>query len=322
VQHSGKNWEEFYEALFGFEAKLAARGYLTEEDAAGRARFGSWREPVLTWIDRVRTARKEARERRHLQALEAKKLQAEGMDRKEAEDQAEAAAAQLVEQAAEIKAAEKVRSRTRTSADDGDDTVANKRVNIKKMLEAAEKPPKKLPKQPARPLKHILKIILGWKMRFVLGSLLIVGAVLWVKQNLQREQDLNQVVLQELTTAGDVRNVEGAKQEAEKFFNIVKSMVNSETAWEPLEVKVLPGGITGLFDHINPLVAGLILIVSVFFGGIWRAALFILAAGIALLAHRFDVIPTVGPLEPHHLSMIGGTIIAVLTMFLGPRSDD
>jgi hypothetical protein len=221
---------------------LAARAGLNTEEAAGRARFGAWREPILRGIDRVLAARKEARERKHLQLIEAKKLQAEGMDRKEAEDQAEAAAAQLVENAAVIKAAERG---SKTRAEGTDDTVAHQpRVDIKKMLEAAEKPPKKLPKPPAQPIKHFFKMLVGWKLRFVLGSSLLVGAVLWIQQNLNPE------VIENASAATQVRDLQGAKEEGEKLWNLAKAMANPDVVWAPLKLKLLPAEIGSLFDHI------------------------------------------------------------------------
>ena len=53
-----------------------------------------------------------------------------------------------------------------------------------------------------------------------------------------------------------------------------------------------------------PLLAGLILITSAFYASIFRAVVFMLAALLALTAHKFDVTPEVGPLLPNHLSMI------------------
>jgi hypothetical protein len=50
--------------------------------------------------------------------------------------------------------------------------------------------------------------------------------------------------------------------------------------------------------------------------------LFTLSAAVAFLGHKFGVIPEIGPLQPYQLSMIGGTIIAILAMFLSKRNDD
>jgi eukaryotic-like serine/threonine-protein kinase len=305
VQYSGRNWEELYEALFGLEAKLTARAFLGE-DAANRARHGAWREPILKWIDRAQAARKEVRERKLLQRLEAKKLQAEGMDRKAAEVQAEAAAAQFVEQAAEIKAAEQNRTRGATS----DETAPRTPINIKRMLQAAEKPPKKREKPPAQPVKYVFTMIFGWKLRFVVGALLIAGAVLWVRQNLRENP------VRDLSEVGNVRDVQHAKQEALKLYDLAKTIASSEEySWKPLNVQV----VGSLFDHINPLVAGLILIVSVFYGSIFATVLFMTATLVALSAYKFNVIPEVGPLKPYHLSMIAGAIIAIVAILFGRR---
>ena len=64
---------------------------------------------------RFRPLARKLAERKFFQAVEAKKLRAEGVEKKEAEEQAEAAAERLVEQAAEIKAADALRQGETTS---------------------------------------------------------------------------------------------------------------------------------------------------------------------------------------------------------------
>ena len=318
ASNSGRHWEEFFEALFGYEAKLSARTALGTE-AAQKSRYAAWRDPLVRKLERVQLTRKEARERKLLQKLEAKKLQAEGMDRQEAEEQAEAAAAQLVEQAAEIKAAEvQAAPVNRTMADASDETVAPQRpVNIRAMLSEAEKPPKRLPKPPAQPLKHLVKFIFGWKLRFVLGALLIALSVLWVKQNIdhmgKQVEELKQGV-----SAADAKNMEGAKKEAQKFANILKALVDSESKWRPLELSFAPAALTDLIDHVNPFVAGLLLVVSVFFGSTLTTLLCLAGAFVCFAGHRLGI-PEVGPLKPFQLSLIGGTLIAIVGIVLGWR---
>ena len=91
-KYSGDPWEAFYEALFGYEAKLAARQNWGRGDRGrARAKSGAWREPIIGWIESRERKRKEARERKHLQAIEEQGLKAKGMSASEARSQAEAA---------------------------------------------------------------------------------------------------------------------------------------------------------------------------------------------------------------------------------------
>ncbi|MBP86656.1 MAG: hypothetical protein CMJ64_08070 [Planctomycetaceae bacterium] len=47
AKFSGDTWEEFYEALFGFEAKLQARAYRGAEGVRPGKRFRAWREMLI-----------------------------------------------------------------------------------------------------------------------------------------------------------------------------------------------------------------------------------------------------------------------------------
>ena len=69
--YSGRRWEELFEALFGYEAKLAARlQWAAGDEHRRRDRFAAWREPLIRWIDDKLRVRREARERKHLLAIE------------------------------------------------------------------------------------------------------------------------------------------------------------------------------------------------------------------------------------------------------------
>jgi hypothetical protein len=134
VQYSGDGWEEFYEAMFGYEAKLAARQRRQQDPAAKRTpRFRAWRDPLAVALDnrlrRIRTAR----EQRHLQGVEQQALQAQGVDAAQAKAQAERMAAALVGQSA-------TRAEPRSAAAAPVDprlAAAEKRARIKRMLAEA-----------------------------------------------------------------------------------------------------------------------------------------------------------------------------------------
>ena len=65
-RYSGDTWEEFYEALFGYDAKLDARArWAADEKGVPRKRFGAWRDPLVRLIERrleLRQARREAKQ--------------------------------------------------------------------------------------------------------------------------------------------------------------------------------------------------------------------------------------------------------------------
>lgn len=116
---AGTNWEEFHEALFGYEAMIRARIRVAALDQSKpRKKFATWRDALARWLDDVELKRKEARERRALMRAEAQRLRAQGKSEQEAEMQAQAEAEKFM--AAEQKkaeAAEKRRVKEMTAAE-------------------------------------------------------------------------------------------------------------------------------------------------------------------------------------------------------------
>src|SRR5262249_58904053 len=80
-KYAGERWEDFYESLFGYEAKLDARDkWGRGERGRLRKTFGAWRDPIVRWIDARQQARREAREKKLLQKIEEKSLEARGVN--------------------------------------------------------------------------------------------------------------------------------------------------------------------------------------------------------------------------------------------------
>ena len=186
-KYSGPRWEEFYEALFGYEALLVARKLWSRlESGKPRPTHAAWRDPVVQWIEARQRARKEAKERKHLQMIERKKLEAEGASAAEAKAKAEEAAAVMVSAAAEIKQHAEQRSAAGASVLE-ETSAAPPSFNAKMLIEAAEKP-KELPpeikkKLQARPKVNPLALVFGGTARFALGAVLIALCFLWVNSN-------------------------------------------------------------------------------------------------------------------------------------------
>ncbi len=100
---SGKNWEEIFENLFGFEAKLQARQLWGKERGKERPKFAPWREPVIVFIDHRIESRKQLREAKLLARIEQKAMQAKGIEEKLARMQAAKNAQRLINTAEAMK---------------------------------------------------------------------------------------------------------------------------------------------------------------------------------------------------------------------------
>lgn len=111
-RHAGEQWEELYEALFGYESKIQARelwGRIEPLERMGkgdrgrpRPMFAAWRDPIVQWIDARRQSRREARDRRHIELLERENYRAKGFPEPAARKKAREIATTIVVKAADL----------------------------------------------------------------------------------------------------------------------------------------------------------------------------------------------------------------------------
>jgi hypothetical protein len=245
AKYSGDNWEEFFEALFGFEAKIEAREALRADKGRARKKFRAWREPLLRWIDTRLKADREERDRRHLQKVEQKGLQAQGLDAAQAKKQAEQMADAMLDDAAEARVA--ARTATATVVDPAA-AAAKKREKVKAMLAAAKSGAYKSKRRRlAGTMLAPAAFLFGGKVRFLLGCLLVAGCALWASQN-------------------EIDSVE----------KILRAWRGGET--EPLKLPIL----SLIFTSFNAGVAGVVLLFLGLFRG-WKMSIFALPAAAAIV---------------------------------------
>lgn len=286
---SGPHWEPFYERLFGYEAMLAARASRKGDTGETWKKHGTWREPIVQWADAKVEARRVAKERAHLQKVEAKALVAEGVSKADAKAQAEEMAAQMVDQAAEAK----------------QDRKEGKEVSIKEMVAAAKARRRPEPgmtlagkKHRSLWLKDFMNDWLGRRLRLALGAALFAVGLFWLHQNdLLKESKAANALL-----SGDF---DGAWKAA--------------SATKPL---ALPGGIdvpAQLKPVLNtwalPITGLLVLLNGVCYFG-WRPTLVTVpGAAVALFGPLFGV-PDVAPLTAQHLSLAAGALLIVVVAWV------
>lgn len=279
---SGANWEPFYEGLFGYEAKIAARAWRKGNTGEVSKKAGTWREPVVGWIEARLEARRLAKERRFLQKVEAQALEAEGVSKAEAKAQAEAMAAELVEQKAEVQTARKQGKEASV---------------VKAMFEKARESKRPKPGYNLAGVKlqntHIKDFFNEWfgrRLRFALGAILFALGLLWLQQNGLLKRENNPI---ERLAAFDFA---GAK----KWF---------EADTKPLSLAVLPSQFATAFSSIALPLTGLMLMISgaCYFG--WKSSVpGILGAVVALFGPMLGV-PDLGPLSAQSASLIFGAVL-------------
>ncbi len=299
AKYSGEHWEELYEALFGYDLMIQARQRLaTTEGGKRRARHAAWRDPVIHWLEARQRLAREKRERKHLQKIEQKKLESEGISKAEAASRAAAAADVMVEGAADMK---KAAAPAAPAADGAPAAPPKPLFNAKQLMEAASKAEKDHDKRTRPKGPGILKLIyastIGPQPRFLLAMILIFGFSLWVYQN----PDL-------------MKAIKGAGQTALDSGKLDRNVFGTDV--KPLHLPGLPEAVGLVFSSFNPAVAAVLLI----FSALWRSpivtAFFFPAVVVLLLGAQLGIKPTqapfVGDISAATLALVAGLVLAVL----------
>jgi hypothetical protein len=285
IQHfvakfAGRDWEGFFEALFGYEAKLAARAVLLRGGAAGvRERNGAWREPLIAAMDRVEKSRRAARERKLLQAVERAELLAAGATPAAAEKRAKAAADAMVRFAEGIRDSEC--ERPVPTAPGGIST----HVNVQQAVAAAEDHPYVfLPNLKRDPASAFVNLFVGAHVRFVLAAALLALCGLWVHQFF----DTSAAEDTAARTAG--ASIKSAR---------------------PLELSGVPAAATSWVDGWNVGVAGLLLLASLCSRGNVMSVFVLLGAAVVAAGHQYGI-RTVDPFRAEHVALMLGFVLALV----------
>jgi hypothetical protein len=144
-------------------------------------------------------------------------------------------------------------------ATDPQAAVNAKRARIKAMLAEARSGANRKPPSLIEKLEAPLDLFLGAHVRLILGTLLIVGCALWIKDS---------GVLSHITAAS-LEKAAKSVQEGNADFSEITSQANLETL---KQAKPLSFPVFGpMVSNLNAGIAGLLLVASVFFGG-WRAS--------------------------------------------------
>ena len=299
-KYGGENWEPFYEAMFGYDAKIAARSYRKGAITEEAKKHATWREPILDWIDAKMRSRQEAKERTHLEKVQVKALEAKGISAKDAQEQAAEMADVMVAQANEAKAAEK----------------AGKKPDLRAMLKVA-----KAAKRPREGyniagikrrsgfVKDLLNDWLGRRLRILVGAAVFALGLLWLNQNKDN--------LKASLSGVDAAVSSLAKGELKAAGEASTATANEPKGMRPLELKVLPESIAKSVSHFGTPISGFLLILAgiAYYG--WRPSLIALPGCLVGVFGPSLGIPDIGPLSAWMTSTaIAAVLILVVSRFL------
>ncbi len=282
VEAAGGRWEQVFELLYGYPAKVQARADFAEK-IVGKPKSAAWRDGLLRRFDAALDARKQARDKKLLLAVETARLEAEGLAPAEAKAKAADAADDLVEQAVEIRAA---------------NTDKKKKVDVRAVLTRYDraKMAARQPRPRANPLAVLLRKLVGIpfdpRLRLLVGAALIVAGLMWVKQNAPAAV---------------------ATPAADKFLPLIEH----PDKFKPLAVGFLPAEVASWVNSVNVLLAGLLAVLSLFVSRTLTLAVMAVGAAVAVVGYQLDLpIPDVGPLKPVHLCGLAGFALGLIALVL------
>jgi tRNA A-37 threonylcarbamoyl transferase component Bud32 len=299
---AGPRWSELFETLFGLEALREVRPW-SDQNQAPRWSLHGLKFAILDWLDHRLQARREATaftgfaHREEIAAV-ARKVQEMTARRK-----SKRIAAAIVQVGREVHASSLASLRP-----PGDAIQVTPRSIHDLLNEAVESPEKLLhtteseePEKGPNPILLFLAALVGPRVRFLLGGILLAGFLLWAEQeNVISSQQIRDQAEQAIN-AGDVT----------KLQNVNIDLRQVQAANSPLILPGIPVQYTKLIVGYGVGAAGLILLISSLVAG-WKIALFAIpGAAIAWFGATLGV-PSVGPLDGAMLSSaIGGGLLVI-----------
>ena len=337
-RYSGEHWEEFYEALFGYDAKMdARRRWGLSLRGKARPKFAVWRDAIIGWANARANARKADRERRILQRAEEAKLRAEGYDLLHARKAARREAAAMVRQAE----TRRIQTERYTEAQ------ARSAATAAPMAAPAIHAP---PPQYVQPVivqqaaasgierkeivyddgsverDHessftrrggVLALVFGPGVRMIAALLLLAAFVLWFRQN---NPEFPKNFGQQMKEIGD--DVIAAKREvlADKVrpgdtAQATKTATPAKRPTKDLQLEVLPETVRHRVSGYPVGLAGVLLLLSCFLPN-WRAGFFAVA-GAALMVAGEAAIPISAGVAASTLATLAGLGLFALGVAFG-----
>ncbi len=348
-KYSGKRWEEFYEALFGYDAKMQARQLWGRgERGLPRPKFAAWRDPIIRAIEARLAHRRELREQKVLARVEARAMRSKGINDKLAAKQAMKNAQRMVAKAEELrntKAARAAATMLPPSQVVGGMTAAPTSANdtavqgaIASMMRGGAGPASgaqasaQLAVEDDSDRVHEswfkrrygtpIDFLAGSMVRFVLAVLVMLTFSIWFKQNSgdQAAREAAKVIesRREVDVTGQLsdwkRNAIAAGNAAKEGATVVATNTGS------VPLRLFPDTWTGAnsyaaaFGGWNAGLAGLLLLISIFFHGRLLALTVVTATVVILYGHYVDL-PVIGYRPLQWMSAAAGGLLWLFGVF-------
>ncbi len=318
-RYAGNGWEAFYEALFGYEAKLAARAkWGRGERGQERAKCAAWRDPIIRWLADHYDDGQQKRQQRHLQRVEAKRLEAQGVSVLEANRKAKLLADEMLARAADLRhstlaadrrAKARERRGERREAESHEPEVPAVSVHALTAGLEEERPQGlkgyKRHGYIGRRVGGPLDILFGPQMRFLLGGLILIAFSLWLYQNRQAAVDPLRVLQGE--------RVDPAQQQSQQAIVTRHTADTGKTPMNALTLPWVPEWLCKLLGSFNAGIAGGLLVLGAIFRGKLLGIALLAGALLIFFGHALPV-REFATLTPDRVTLAAGVGISLLAI--------
>lgn len=285
ARYAGKKWQDFFEAMFGYESLCKIREQLRGDPSfSGSTAANSWRDKICASLSAKVKANSEASDHKRLAEIEQRGLQSEGLSAGDARDRAWQMAAAVMDNA---------KTALPTSVD-ADTAAQEKRDRMKAMLADARSGKYEKQRDKLAPFRFVL----GGQTRLLIGCVLLAIFAIWGNNN-GLFDSLKEIDPGSVDVSGLREGVTATARETDATTSILGFTTN---AWS-----------IGL--------AGLLLAMSSFVSG-WRMSPFAAVATIVILFGPSFGIPGVGELlQPWMVSGMAGVAVYLPGIIFGETKE-
>ena len=277
AESAGRDWEAFYEALFGYEAKLDARAtYGVDEKGREKRRHAPWRDPILSWLNDRLEKRRMRRDQKLLKSLHKNELLAQGVQAAVAERSALNQARREIGKAALFREqmVDELRRELRRELLEQQRDKGGRAEDLEADSDKKDRRSRKIRYTDddferihesyfKRRFGTPLDLLLGQQIRFAIAAVLLLCFTLWFSQNQVAIFGLDEVAATETETAADILPGSGPRAE-----------IDASAWWQRLWTRGAPVELMGLDPEVTKWVsgfrvglAGILMVLGAFFYG-------------------------------------------------------
>jgi hypothetical protein len=321
ANEAGPNWDVLFERRFGPRATMAARARWHQDKRSWLRRpFCGLRELIICLLEKKR---QQERDRRHfgiLRATEEGRLEARGTNLLTARRKAIRIAKAMIVIAAEWRDEERLPGAQGLGTAPLGPPLMDRLNSAVEHPEPLLEPHETQPSAFSRSMNRLVDFLLGRTLRLLLGSWLLLILAVWLDASglvtALQVQDQAAEISRVVRNAAEKRDPSLLR---EISWNIP---LNWDRLEQPIETRILPRPLRGEVVATNLGVAGLGLLLSVFWGRRWSGLLALIAAFLTLFAARIGVVSselsrTVSPQAQARLVGMLVFLLAALPRFKG-----